>query len=46
MGDDKVFVRSSVGDDAMAIVNSAKEFFKLIFSNWMRWENDLQPYQR
>ncbi|MCI64308.1 sulfate transporter, partial [Trifolium medium] len=29
MGADKVFVLSSGGNDAMVVVNSAKEFFKL-----------------
>ncbi|MCI55524.1 sulfate transporter, partial [Trifolium medium] len=38
MGADKVFVRSSTGDDVLAIVNSAAEFFKLVFSNRMRWD--------
>ncbi|GAU51352.1 hypothetical protein TSUD_413000 [Trifolium subterraneum] len=46
MGRDKVFVRSSKGDDAMSIVNSAKEFFKLMFSNWMRWDKKVLPYHR
>ncbi|MCI36134.1 DUF4283 domain protein, partial [Trifolium medium] len=36
MGADKVFVRSSDGVDALSIVSGAKEFFKLIFSHWMR----------
>ncbi|MCI04034.1 sulfate transporter, partial [Trifolium medium] len=46
MGADKVFIRSSKGDDAMLVVSGAEEFFKLVFSNWMRWEKDVVPYQR
>ncbi|MCI70680.1 hypothetical protein A2U01_0091943, partial [Trifolium medium] len=30
----------------MSIVSSAEEFFKLVFSNWMRWEKDVMAYQR
>ncbi|MCI21323.1 sulfate transporter, partial [Trifolium medium] len=46
MGADKVFVRSSEGVDAMLIISSAEEFFKLVFSNWMRGKNDVMPYRR
>ncbi|PNX99301.1 hypothetical protein L195_g022566, partial [Trifolium pratense] len=46
MGAEKVFVRSLAGDDAMAVVNNAKEFFQLIFSSWNRWDNFVQPYRR
>ncbi|MCI13933.1 sulfate transporter, partial [Trifolium medium] len=46
MGADKVFVRSATGDDVLAIVNNAVEFFQLLFSNWMRWDNNAQPYKR
>ncbi|PNX60099.1 putative sulfate transporter, partial [Trifolium pratense] len=46
MGADKVFLRSSEGVDAMSIVGGAVEFFKLIFSNWTRWDQDWRPYQR
>ncbi|GAU22592.1 hypothetical protein TSUD_134920 [Trifolium subterraneum] len=31
---DKVFVRSSGGDDVLAAINNANEFFTLIFSHW------------
>ncbi|MCI13657.1 DUF4283 domain protein [Trifolium medium] len=30
----------------MSTVSSAKEFFQLVFSNWMRWEKNALPYQR
>ncbi|GAU46407.1 hypothetical protein TSUD_28230 [Trifolium subterraneum] len=43
---DKVFVQSSAGLDALATVNCAKDFFTLLFSNWMRWGNKGLPYQR
>ncbi|GAU25958.1 hypothetical protein TSUD_373590 [Trifolium subterraneum] len=46
MGADKVFVRSSAGVDAREIVNGAKDFFSLLFSNWERWGNVGLPYQR
>ncbi|GAU30969.1 hypothetical protein TSUD_63800 [Trifolium subterraneum] len=46
MGADKVFVRSSEGVDVMSIVSSANEFFRLVFSNWTRWDKELQPYHR
>ncbi|MCI26078.1 DUF4283 domain protein, partial [Trifolium medium] len=46
MGADKVFVRSLVGVDALSIVNSAKEFFNLLFSHWTRWDKNVLPYQR
>ncbi|GAU23620.1 hypothetical protein TSUD_386090 [Trifolium subterraneum] len=46
MGADKVFVRSSAGVDVWAIVDGAKEFFTLIFSNWVRWGNEGFSYQR
>ncbi|MCI16261.1 sulfate transporter, partial [Trifolium medium] len=46
MGADKVFVRSSEGVDALPIVKGAKEFFSLIFSNWVRWGEDVTPYRR
>jgi hypothetical protein len=37
---DKVFIRSTEGDDALSIVGGAAEFFKLVFSNWSCWEKD------
>ncbi|WJX94029.1 hypothetical protein P8452_75494 [Trifolium repens] len=46
MGADKVFIRCTEGGDAMSVVGGAEEFFKLIFSNWTRWDKDGRPYQR
>ncbi|MCI34307.1 hypothetical protein A2U01_0055526, partial [Trifolium medium] len=46
MGADKVFVRSLAESEAASIVEGAKEFFQLIFSNWVRWEQEVLPLQR
>jgi hypothetical protein len=46
MGADKVFVRSMEGGDAMSIVGGTEEFFKLVFSNWTRWDKDDRSYHR
>ncbi|GAU18974.1 hypothetical protein TSUD_178910 [Trifolium subterraneum] len=46
MGADKVFVKSFGGDDALIVINSAKEFFTLLFSHWKRWDFNVQPYKR
>ncbi|PNY15039.1 cysteine-rich receptor-like protein kinase, partial [Trifolium pratense] len=46
LGADIVFVRSSEGVDALSTVNNAKEFFKLVFSNWTRWDKDVLTYRR
>ncbi|XP_045830922.1 uncharacterized protein LOC123922227 [Trifolium pratense] len=46
MGADKVFLRCLAGGDVMRTVINAKEFFQLFFSNWTRWETDMQPYRR
>ncbi|XP_045791605.1 uncharacterized protein LOC123886320 [Trifolium pratense] len=46
MGADKVFVRSSSGIDVKAIIDSAKEFFQIIFSSWTSWESHAQDYRR
>ncbi|GAU30400.1 hypothetical protein TSUD_364460 [Trifolium subterraneum] len=37
MGADKGFIRSAAGADALTTINSAKDFFTLVFSNWMRF---------
>ncbi|PNX71513.1 putative sulfate transporter, partial [Trifolium pratense] len=46
VGADKVFIRSLEGVDVLSIMNGAKEFFKLVFSHWIRWDQDVTPYQR
>ncbi|PNY12472.1 putative sulfate transporter [Trifolium pratense] len=46
MGADKVFVRNIENTDTNATFDSAKDFFKLVFSSWTRWENETSPYRR
>ncbi|GAU27940.1 hypothetical protein TSUD_146550 [Trifolium subterraneum] len=46
MGADKVFIRSTAGTDVLPIINSAKDFFTLVFSNWMRWGKEATSYRR
>ncbi|GAU12294.1 hypothetical protein TSUD_142030 [Trifolium subterraneum] len=46
MGADKVFVRSLVETDVATVFEGAKDFFKLIFSNWARWDKELAPTRR
>jgi hypothetical protein len=40
LGADKVLVRNLVGLDVASIFDGAKEFFKLIFASWTRWEKE------
>jgi PIN domain nuclease of toxin-antitoxin system len=46
LGGDRVFVRGLAGVDVLAVLNGAKDFFKLCFSNWVRWEKEVIPYRR
>ncbi|CAJ2657871.1 unnamed protein product [Trifolium pratense] len=46
MGADKVFVRSIENADAKSTINNAKDFFKIVFSSWTRWEREYSPYRR
>ncbi|MCI10631.1 sulfate transporter, partial [Trifolium medium] len=46
MGADKVIVRSLTATDVATVVDSAKEFFKLFLSNWVRWEKEVMPVHR
>ncbi|GAU51140.1 hypothetical protein TSUD_411890 [Trifolium subterraneum] len=46
LGADKVFFRSMAGEDALEVVNNAKDFFSFIFSHWMRWDFRQQTYKR
>ncbi|PNX69141.1 hypothetical protein L195_g056554, partial [Trifolium pratense] len=46
MGADTVFVRSESEVEAVTVMDNAKEFFKLLFSNWVRWEPGVAPFQR
>ncbi|GAU22961.1 hypothetical protein TSUD_247050 [Trifolium subterraneum] len=46
MGADKVLLRSLSAVDVATIVDGAKEFFNLIFSNRVRWNNEVVSAQR
>ncbi|MCI18217.1 sulfate transporter, partial [Trifolium medium] len=46
MGADKVLVRSTSDTDVVNILYGAKEFFNMIFSNWVRWNKEVVPSQR
>jgi hypothetical protein len=46
LGGDRILVRSAEGSDVMTILGNAKDFFSLCFSNWVRWEKAVIPYQR
>ncbi|MCH79282.1 cysteine-rich receptor-like protein kinase [Trifolium medium] len=46
LGADKVFVRTSSEMDVVSILNGARDFFKLIFSAWVRWDKEVVPAQR
>ncbi|MCI04695.1 DUF4283 domain protein, partial [Trifolium medium] len=46
MGADKVLARSTSEADVVTIFYGAKEFFNLIFSNWVRWNKEVVPSQR
>jgi len=46
LGADKVFIHSLSGADIVNIVNEARHFFDLIFSNLVGWNNVVIPFQR
>ncbi|GAU38018.1 hypothetical protein TSUD_395770 [Trifolium subterraneum] len=46
MGADKVLLRSSSEVDVGTIIDGAKEFFDLLFSNRVRWNNEVESAQR
>lgn len=46
LGADKVFVRSTSDVSVTTILNDAKEFFAHFFSNVVRWEKNVTPFQR
>ncbi|GAU40432.1 hypothetical protein TSUD_397510 [Trifolium subterraneum] len=46
LGADKVLVQSTTDADVMATLDGAKDFFKLLFSNWARWNKEVVPSQR
>ncbi|KAK2455218.1 hypothetical protein QL285_002693 [Trifolium repens] len=46
LGGDRVLVRSQGGTDVLPVLESTKDFFHLCFSNWVRWERAVIPFQR
>jgi hypothetical protein len=46
LGADKVFLHSLSEVDIMQIVVEAKQFFDLLFSNIVRWDKAVVPFQR
>jgi hypothetical protein len=46
LGADKVFVRSNTGLEVAPMLESAREFFNLVFTNWAGWEDKATPFQR
>jgi hypothetical protein len=46
LGADRVFVRSKAGLDVVPMMESAREFFNVIFTHWAGWENKATPFQR
>jgi hypothetical protein len=46
LGADKVFIRSTAGLDVMSMMESAREFFNLIFSHWAGWKDMVTHVQR
>ncbi|PNY02764.1 hypothetical protein L195_g026083 [Trifolium pratense] len=46
MGADTIFVQSEAEVEAVTIMDNAKEFFKLLFSNWVKWEPGVVPFRR
>jgi hypothetical protein len=46
LGADKVFVRSKQGLDVAPMLESAREFFNLIFTHWAGWEDKTTPFHR
>ena len=46
LGADKVFIRSSSEVSVTTILNDAKEFFAHLFTNIVRWEKNVVPFQR
>lgn len=45
LGGDKVFIHSLSEADVMKIVGDAKQFFDHIFSNIVRWDKKVMPFQ-
>jgi hypothetical protein len=46
LGGARVLVRSSEGTDVLSVFDCAKDFFKMCFSHWVRWEKAVIPFLR
>jgi len=46
IGADRVLIRSSSDVHVSTIINDAKEFFEYFFTNFVRWEKKVMPFQR
>jgi hypothetical protein len=46
LGADKVFIHSLSEVCASDIIGEAKQFFDLLFSSLVKWNNSLMPFQR
>ncbi|XP_039690367.1 uncharacterized protein [Medicago truncatula] len=46
LGADKVFIRSMSEVSVTTILNDAKDFFAYFFTNIVRWDKNLVPFQR
>ena len=46
LGADRVFVRSTTEKETMAVIDEAKAFFDLLFSNFVRWNKEVVPFRR
>ncbi|KAK2427387.1 heterogeneous nuclear ribonucleoprotein A0 [Trifolium repens] len=46
LGGDIVLVRSLEEADVLSVLDQAKDFFRLCFSDWVRWEKAVIPFQR
>jgi len=46
LGADRVFLRSTSEKETMVVIEEAKEFFDLLFSNFVRWNKEAIPFRR
>ncbi|KAK2434585.1 heterogeneous nuclear ribonucleoprotein A0 [Trifolium repens] len=44
LGGDRVLVRRSEEGDVLSVLDRAKDFFRLCFSHWVRWEKAMIPF--
>ena len=46
LGADRVFLRSTSEKETMGVIEEAKEFFDLLFANYVRWNKEAIPFRR